>query len=264
MRIGPFAALELHAEQQGGDACRNRGCEAGAALEADITARGGAKDVLAWRQNSLGLINVSPIADVERRAARVHRADRQDGVERRRDMQTIASVIAGSRHHQDVSLGAGSDGFFEQRLRIASRAQLAAADVDDMRAVFDRLQDRARQIDLRTHDQRVLRPAGKDRRNDAAAGRRDPLDGAARLPENNAGDMGAVSAGRPGVGAGRHERFDRCKPRTGKARMREIDRPIKHGDANARVAARFGPDRAEIQDLRDSRRSVGMVGQPSG
>jgi hypothetical protein len=178
---------------------------------------------------------------------RVHRADGQHGVERGRKMMTVAAVIAGGRHQQHVPLGARLDGLREQGLGFADAAQLTAADVDDVRAVFDGLQDRARQVELRAHDQGVLRPVGEDRDKSAAARRRDAFDRAARLSKDDAGNVSAVAGGRSVARISRRQRLDLSKRRAGKARVGSVDGAIQDGNANGWIAARFRPKRVEAQ-----------------
>jgi hypothetical protein len=65
-------------------------------------------------------------------------------------MNARATIVSCSGDHEDAALGTPSDRLRQQRLGFASRAQLPAADIDDMRPGCDRLVDGAGEVKLRT------------------------------------------------------------------------------------------------------------------
>jgi hypothetical protein len=81
----------------------------------------------------------------------IHGADGQDGLQRGRNVNTVAAVVAGRSDDEHVLFGAGMNCFLEQRLGCSRDAELSAADVDDVGAVLESQQDCACQIELRAH-----------------------------------------------------------------------------------------------------------------
>ena len=64
-------------------------------------------------------------------------------------MEAIASVVSRRRYEQHVLFGAGLDRFCEHRFSVAGGHELPAADVDDMGAGFNCLENGSGQIELR-------------------------------------------------------------------------------------------------------------------
>ena len=110
-------------------------------------------------------------------------------------MNALAAVVADRGDDQHVPVDAVLDRAREQRVRLARGGELAGADVDDVGAGLDRLQDRAGDVELGAGRETAL--VGEDRRDEAAAARRDAAHRAVVLAEDDARDMRAVARCRP-------------------------------------------------------------------
>ena len=233
-RIGVTAGLLEARQQESGDARYDRRGKARSRAQRHLRLWGGAFDIVTRRQNAVFGIGVAEVAEVERPAGRVAGADGEDGIKRGGNLQAAATVIAGGGDDQRPRLGGAARRVGEDMLGLPGRRQLAAADVDDIRTVGDRLVDGERQRCLRRRLQLAIRAFAVDRIDDRRAIRRDPRNRAAALPDDHARHMGAVlgANGRNQIAAcavGRH-------PRSAERWMREVDRSVDDRDADARIA----------------------------
>lgn len=150
--IGDLPVRELQAQQEGGVTGNDRGREAGAAPEDNAATGRRAEDMVTAGKNSVSLIRGAPVAAFERHVVRIHGADGHDGIEGGRHVQAFTAVVSRRRDDQHVLLCTGLDRLFEKRFGRAGRAQLSPADIEDVRAMLDGLQDGTGQIELRAHD----------------------------------------------------------------------------------------------------------------
>src|SRR5688572_13116974 len=109
-----------------------------------------------------------------------------------RHMQTLAPIVAGSGDDQNIVVDARLNGLAEKFVRLFRARGLSTTDINDMRAVLDRLKDRPRQIELRADNHSLALGIRKNRKEEAPASRRDAGNRTARLPKNDAGDVRAM------------------------------------------------------------------------
>ena len=103
-------------------------------------------DIFSQGKQAVRLILSSPIARLERFAFRICSAPTAEnrGVGRR-DVETIATIIAGGRDNQHAQSIAAIEHLTKDRMGAApGRRQFTAADVDDMGTPIDRRPDRTR------------------------------------------------------------------------------------------------------------------------
>ncbi|MEP9386558.1 hypothetical protein [Mesorhizobium sp. KR9-304] len=232
-RVGRPALGDLQARQQrrvAGDEGRR---VARAALAFGAAARRRGQHVVAGRQQPLAAVDLAVVARRQRLARRVHRPDRQHARCGRRHVQAVAAVIARRRDDQHATRRAALDRLRQHRLRRAGRRKLAAGDVDEVRAVLQCREQGAREIELRAGE--AFCPAIlEDRDDQPPAARRDALHRAARLAEDDAGDLGAV----PRRGVARIElrlSVREFQQRALEAGMAGIDGTVEHRHRYARI-----------------------------
>jgi hypothetical protein len=163
-------------------------------------------------------------------------------------VETRATVVARGRHDQDAPPGAIANHVRKQRMSSARRGKLPAADIDDVGALLRRLNNGPCEIQLRTGLERLLAHGLKDRQKDAAAARRDTRHKPVVLAEDHAGDVGTVPADGAEVNGPRHQGLSPRQVRAFQARVKEINRPVQHGDANRGITQGLGP---EFSDSRE-------------
>ena len=138
---------------------------------------------------------------------------------------------------------------------LAGVCELTAADIDHQCAgaslvgQLDSLRDRAGQVDLRTRRERSIRATMEDWHDDTATARSNACHAAAMLGEDHTGDVRAMFCQGSFCLEWLNQRDAlRERPRdcrSLKARMREINWPVEHGDHYVGVARRFGPERLQ-------------------
>ena len=148
VRVGRLPALQLQAQGEPDVPGDDRRREARRALARRAAAGDRAEDVGSGRQHALRAIRGAPVAHLDRRAGRVHGSDREHRRGRRRHVDAVAAVVPDRRDDQHVTVDAMLDGAGEERIGLARCGELAGADVDDVRAGLDRLQDGAGDVEL--------------------------------------------------------------------------------------------------------------------
>jgi hypothetical protein len=231
VRVRRLAAPDLLAQEKASEPGHERRREARAAV-ARGAARDGAEHVHAGRQDALVAIGLAPIARGQRIAVPVHRTDDENGRGGRRDMQAFASIIACRSHDQDVALEAAFYRLREDRLGFARGRQLPATDVDDLRVVLGGKKDGTRQVELRASQAPARRFVGEDWDRYAPAIGGNALNGASRLPKDDARDVGPVRGSSAVEQRWVHQCMQLIELRTAKARVGNIDRAVENCDAD--------------------------------
>ena len=208
-RIRLPSQLELKTEQKRGDT-RDHGrrvawCRCSAPCRLQTSPPG---CCLTGCENALRQVTRAPVAEVKRRARRIHCANRQDRRQGAGNVQAVAPVVPRRGDDQDAPAGAVAHGIGEYRMGGAGWRELTPTDVDDMRSLLDGLADGPGQIEL-GGGARVspVAPPLKIGRIESSTQRREALHRPVVPAKDDARDMRAVLGGRAVVSRRGHEGY---------------------------------------------------------
>jgi hypothetical protein len=143
-------------------------------------------------QHTAQSIGFAPVAELERFAGGIHRADRQDGIERRGYVKAVATIITRRGDDKYAPPSTVSNDIRQERVGRAAGSELSSADVDHLSAGQHGTSEGTRQIQLRTRLERAVSARFEDWQNDAAAPGSDTRCRTDHCPEQDTGDQSPV------------------------------------------------------------------------